>query len=145
MAAPVHVADRNQRARVAIAVVVAIVLVAYSWWVVGLTPFTDRMLYAVVGPGALFVVYALVSVPLARRGRPKLQPRKFGWGWLPWIVAIVLIGAWQMYTLFHSPRTTYPTVSYLINEVTSRRPLRTLMFLLWIWFGVELTRAARRA
>ncbi|MDQ1520422.1 MAG: hypothetical protein QOI55_1495, partial [Actinomycetota bacterium] len=35
--------------------------------------------------------------------------------------------------------------SYLINQVTAHRPLRTVMYLLWIAFGVELMRAARRA
>jgi hypothetical protein len=134
----------NERSRIGLAVIAAIVLAAYAWWVVGLTPFTNRMLVAVVGPGAVFVVYALVSVARARRGRRK-QPLTRGWGWLAWVVAILLLGAWQLFTLFHSPRETYPTVSYLINQVTAHRPLRTVMYLLWVAFGVELMRAARRA
>jgi hypothetical protein len=134
----------NQRARTALAVVAGIALVAYAWWVAGLEPFTDKIFRAVVWPGAVFAVYAIVSVVRARRGREP-QPLRFGWGWMAWVVAIVLLGSWQMYTLFHSPRTTYPTVSYLINQVTSHRPLLALMFLLWIAFGVELMRAGKRA
>jgi hypothetical protein len=130
--------------RIALGVLAGIVLVAYAWWVAGLTPFTDRIFRAVVWPGAVFVVYAIVSVVRARRGREP-APLRFGRGWIAWAAAIALLGAWQMFTLLHSPRSTYPTVSYLTNQITAHRPLRTALFLLWIAFGFELMRAAKRA
>lgn len=86
---------------------------------------------------------------LAARGEPEAQlGRGTGlrrWGNLAWALAIALALAVELWELFHLPRSSYPTLSSLANEVIGpgHRVGRALAFVCWALGGLVLASRPR--
>ena len=67
------------------------------------------------------------------------------YGILAWSLAMALAVAVEMWELLHSPRSRYPTLSSLANDVIGpgHRPGRAIAFFCWAAVGLILTSRPR--
>jgi hypothetical protein len=106
---------------------VAVGLVAYAWWAVGLAPFSAQATAAVILPGV-----AAMAVGRRQR-RPRGSPSDGDtYGIAPWVGLAAVAGAWQLAAYLQHPRADHPTVSSLANELLDSHPARAAAFLVWI-------------
>jgi hypothetical protein len=122
---PVHTGATD--AGRALPLAVAVGLVAYAWWAVGLAPFSAQATAAVVlaGVGAMAVA--------RRRRRQRRSPSDVDLsGIAPWAGLAAVAGAWQLAAYLQHPRADHPTVSSLANELLDSHPARAAAFLVWI-------------
>jgi hypothetical protein len=122
---PVHTGATD--ASRALHVAVAVGLVAYAWWAVGLAPFSAQATAAVVLAG-------VAAMAVGRRWR---RPRRSSSdvdvpGIAPWAGLAAVAGAWQLAAYLQHPRADHPTVSSLANELLDSHPARAAAFLVWI-------------
>jgi len=118
--------------------VVAAGLVA-GWWVTSLTPFSAAATFAVLG----FGVVELAGAEVVRRRTGRLRwggGDRPGRAYLIWVVAIVVLAAWELFSLFSQPRSAHPTISSLVDPVLAHHAVRWLAFAAWAWLGWELAR-----
>ena len=69
-------------------------------------------------------------------------------GTIAWLLAALVFGAVELWELFHAPRSTYPTLSSLANEVLGpgHRVVRAVAFMCWGACGLIVpSRPSRRA
>jgi hypothetical protein len=105
----------------------AVGLVAYTWWAVGLAPFSAQATAAVVLAGV-----AAMAVGQRQR-RPRRSPADGDVSRIaPWAVLAAVAGAWQLAAYLQHPRADHPTVSSLANELLDSHPARAAAFLVWI-------------
>lgn len=100
--------------------------VAYAWWATGLRPFSLLATVAVVGAGVIAMVVA--SRYLRPRGRVPVALREV----LPWIVLFGALATVQLLAYSGSPRTEYPTLSYLANAALDTHVARASAFVAWL-------------
>jgi hypothetical protein len=124
----VEVSGRTRRT----AVVVAAGL-ACGWWVTSLTPFTAGATVAVLALGVVEIAAAEI---VRRRRRSDLPGRAY----LPWVVAIAALAAWELVSLFSQPRSAHPTISSIVDPLLAHHAVRWLAFAAWAWLGWELGR-----
>ncbi|HEY6416140.1 MAG TPA: hypothetical protein VIX41_07885 [Acidimicrobiales bacterium] len=111
----------------ALRLAVALGVVAYAWWAVGLAPFSARATAAVVLAGA-----AAMAVGRWQR-RPRRSPADVDVSRIaPWAGLAAAAGAWQLAAYVQHPRADHPTVSSLANELLDSHPARAAGFLVWI-------------
>jgi hypothetical protein len=111
----------------ALLLAVAVGLVAYAWWAVGLAPFSARATAAVVLAG----VAAMAVGRLRRRPRRSSSDVDVS-GIARWAGLAAVAGAWQLAAYLQHPRADHPTVSSLANELLDSHPARAAAFLVWI-------------
>ena len=111
----------------AVHLVVAVGLVAYAWWAVGLAPFSAQATAAVVLAG-------VAAMAVGERERRRRRPPTDGdvSGIAPWAGLAAVAGAWQLAAYLQHPRADRPTVSSLANELLDSHPARAAAFLVWI-------------
>jgi hypothetical protein len=115
----------------AVHLVVAVGLIAYAWWAVGLAPFSAQATAAVVLAG-------VAAMAVGGRDRPRRRSPTDGdvsgdvSGVAPWAVLAAVAGAWQLAAYLQHPRADHPTVSSLANELLDSHPARAAAFLVWI-------------
>jgi hypothetical protein len=107
--------------------VVAVGLVAYAWWAVGLAPFSAQATAAVVLAG-------VAAMAVGGRERRRTRPTSNGdvSGIAPWAALAAVASAWQVAAYMQHPRGDHPTVSSLANELLDSHPARAAAFLVWI-------------
>jgi hypothetical protein len=106
---------------------VAVGLVAYAWWAVGLAPFSAQATAAVVVAGV-----AAMAVGRSQR-RPRRSPGDGDVSGLGrWAGLAAVAAAWQLAAYLQHPRADHPTVSSLANELLDSHPARAAAFLVWI-------------
>ena len=105
----------------------AVGLVAYAWWVVGLAPFSGQATAAVVLAG----VAAIAVGQRQRRSRRSTADEDVS-GIAPWVGLAAVAAAWQLASYLQHPRAEHPTVSSLANELLDSHPARAAGFLVWI-------------
>jgi len=106
-----------------------------------------------VGLAALAVVFVLqlagrVPAPFARRGPASADARRvvhrFGphhYGpraWAAWVVVLSLVVAWEVAGYLSSPRAAHPTLSSMLDTVTSSHAGRGAAFAVWLALGSYL-------
>lgn len=111
----------------ALRLALAVGLVAYAWWAVGLAPFSAQATAAVVLAG----VAAMAVGQRQRRSRRPTADDDVS-GIAPWAGLAAVAGAWQLAAYLQHPRADHPTVSSLANELLDSHPARAAGFLLWI-------------
>jgi hypothetical protein len=62
---------------------------------------------------------------------------------LTWSVLAALLIGWELRELTGSPRVDYPTVTSIVGNVTSFRPVYALAFLAWLVLGYRLIERSR--
>jgi hypothetical protein len=139
VAIAVEVSARTRRT----ALVVAAGLVC-GWWVTSLTPFTAGATVAVLAFG---VVEIALAEFVRRRRRRHLSGAGAGGGpdvpgraCLVWVAAIVVLAAWELFSLFSHPRSAHPTISSMLDPWLAHHLVRWLAFAAWAWLGWELAR-----
>jgi len=138
VAIAVEVSGRTRRT----ALVVAAGLLC-GWWVTALTPFSAGATVAVLAFGAAEIAAAEV---LRRRRHPHRpsgagrRPVLQGLAYLPWLLAIAGLAAWELFELFSLPRSAHPTISSMVDPLLAHHALRWLAFAAWAWLGWELAR-----
>jgi hypothetical protein len=67
-------------------------------------------------------------------------------GMISWLLAVLLVVAVELWELLHSPRSAYPTLSSLANEVLGpgHRAARAVAFLCWGACGLIVASRPRR-
>ena len=109
------------------AVLVALGVVAYAWWVTGLEPFSATATVAVLGGGIAAVAFGRLRLP----GQPPAEggaarQAAAAWGGV--------VAAWAQ-----EPRDEHPTLSSLTNAALDARPLRAAAVVAWLagaaWLG----------
>ena len=67
-------------------------------------------------------------------------------GVIAWQLAAAFLAAVELWELFHGPRSTYPTLSSLANEVLGpgHRVARAAAFVCWAGCGLIVVRPSRR-
>ena len=58
-------------------------------------------------------------------------PRPSPNGYLVWIVAVAVLAAWELSTLFGHPRSAHPTISSISDSLLAYHPVRWLLFAAW--------------
>jgi hypothetical protein len=113
----------------------AVGVVAYGWWAVGLAPFSAQATAAVVLAGA-----AAVAVGSRQRRSTRSPDDVDASGMTPWAGLAALAGAWQLAAYLQHPRADHPTASSLANELLDSHAARTAGFLVWIAVAWWLSR-----
>ncbi len=112
--------------------VVAVVAVAYAWWVAGLEHFTTSALVAVMAAGAL----AVSSSRWPRRHRSVPATRRVALG--PWPMVLGALLVWELAAFSLSPRATHPTLSSIADAALGPRPIEAAAFVAWLALGRRL-------
>lgn len=118
------------------------VAAAYSAAAVAAEP---RTLYTSVFtaiPGFAAILYAVRKGwhRTKRPGRPVHVDPAVLFGLAVWGLLIALFAAWVLATFFSHPRSTYPTLSSLMNTVFENYSLRAAGFLGWLALGWYMVR-----
>lgn len=128
--------DRRQTKAAKVAVFGAAVI-GYSV-LGGLTrPFTPTADAVTAVPLAVVAVAAAVQIrrrPLSS-GAPSAQPIRRV---VPWIVIVAAITGWELYCFGSNPRSAYPTLSSLLDQLDSTHLGRSAVFVLWLLLGTYL-------
>ena len=164
----------NSSGRAVVAGALVVALVVCGWFVAAMPPFRVESSAVTLSVAAAMLV---VSALLARRdsraldltvrepnlGLPPVQARDSVASRLPaettgntslrlrgtiaWLLAALVVVAVELWELFHSPRSAYPTLSSLANDVLGpgHRVARAVAFLCWGVCGlVVASRPGRR-
>jgi hypothetical protein len=112
-------------------VVAAAALLGIGWWITGLRPFSFAATVAVLGAGAVAIVWGL------RHGRPRrvVEHRR---GLIGWAVLAVLLAGWQLAAYLRTPRSEHPTLSSMANTVLEPHPVQAVAFVAWLVVAAEL-------
>jgi hypothetical protein len=123
----------------------AVVLLAYGWWVTELRPFSWPVLLAVESAGVAAITVGLwrrrrsgavgAAVPGAAPARPR-RPE----GLAVWVGLLALLAAWQMQAYLQQPRSEHPTISLMIDGALDTQPARVVAFAAWVVAGYGLAR-----
>lgn len=117
------------------AVLVALGVVAFAWWVTGLEPFSATATVAVLGGGTAAVVLGRLRLP----GRPPAEGGAARQAAAAWGGVVAALAAWQVAAWAQEPRDQHPTLSSLTNAALDARPLRAAAVVAWLagaaWLG----------
>ena len=122
----------------------AVVLVAYGWWLSGVTAFTTASYLAVALPVVAVLVAALVPRPAGAGGgpapvsdpEPPTAHRLTLVGTAPWLVVGVAAVALEVVGLALGGRSTVvPTLSTVVDRATSIRLGRFVVCCAWLGLG----------
>jgi hypothetical protein len=133
---PTEVSEHFAR-RGRVVVTIALLGVAGAVWVGSVRSFTAPA-YVTTGAPAL-VVFA--SAARTWRSRPARDPASDRRGTVVWIALVVTAIAWELLAYAQAPRSLHPTLSSMLDVLGSARPLRALLFGLWLALGWELSRS----
>ncbi|MGD0439466.1 MAG: hypothetical protein ABSB52_02455 [Acidimicrobiales bacterium] len=144
--------------------VIVVALVVCGWFAAGLTPLRAEANAVTFSAAAAILALSAVGGHLSGREQqmrdrePKLAgprhslgARDTSWrpgGFIAWSGAALLVVAVELWELFHSPRSAYPTLSSLANEVIGpgHRPARAAAFVCWGALGfLVAARPGRRS
>jgi hypothetical protein len=123
---------------VAIALLAAVVCAAFT------RPFTwPGNTVAAFGLAALVVVVLLQrrgeSTPRAimrhRSGAVGLEQRAWGHRWVLWIAPLAALATWEVLCYVGSPRSAHPTLSSMLDTVTTTHAGRGLAYASWLALG----------
>lgn len=110
-----------------------VAVVAYSWWVVSLPPFS--------GMATAVVLLSGVGVSLAGRARREPhEPRPPSPGAGAWAGLLAVAVAWEVMAYVQHPRADHPTLSSLTNTLLDSHPARAAAFILWLMAMLGLAR-----
>jgi len=70
-----------------------------------------------------------------RRRAPEVGRRRWGWRWAIWGVALGAIAAWELFCYLGAPRHAHPTLSSMLDVVTSTPWGRGAAFVTWSVLG----------
>ena len=136
--------------RLPLSAITVAAVVGYAWWVTSLQRFTWPMRMAVGLPAFLVLAAAYVSrgprtdaLTWWRGVRHMLSEphhRAEKRGFLVWISVIALLLGFEFFTYAMSPRADWPTMSSLLHTVEGSHPVRVVLFLLWVFLGLDLLR-----
>jgi hypothetical protein len=59
-------------------------------------------------------------------------------GRIAWGAVIGIALGWELYAYAHQPRTSYPTMSSVMNELDGSHIARALALMLWLALGWDL-------
>jgi len=82
------------------------------------------------------------SLPdVVRRRRPVPDEVVAAWGarWVVWPALLAAVVGWELFCFVSTPRAAHPTLSSVLDSVTSGAPGRGLAFAAWLvvgWFAV---------
>jgi hypothetical protein len=112
-----------------------IALLAWSWFVTGLSPFTTSTTGVVLATGGLAMVFGARWWPRPAPP-PTLTLRAVG----PWLLVAGVLVVWQLVAFVGQPRDDHPTISSLTNAALDGRFLRTVAFAGWAVASAWLAR-----
>jgi hypothetical protein len=110
------------------------VVLAFSWWVTSLRPFTTGTTVAVLGAGLAAVAVGLISGPGARRRRERAPGL---WGWAVLATGLVV---WELMAWSQHPRANHPTLSSMTNDLLDPDVVRAFAFAAWLVAGAAIAR-----
>ena len=70
----------------------------------------------------------------------KSRAKPLGNWWMTWLILVIAVLSWEVYSYAGSPRYEHPTLSVLMNAVDATVPGKALVFALWLalgWFLVS--------
>ncbi len=114
--------------------IVAIVAVAYAWWVAGLEHFTTSALVALMA--AALVTLGSARWPRRHSSSPATRRVPLG----PWPVLLGALLVWELVAFSLSPRSTHPTLSSIADAALGPRPIEAAAFVAWLALGRRLAR-----
>jgi hypothetical protein len=118
---------------------------AWSGVVSATTPFTTAADVVVALPIGLMAL--VVAVQLTRSRRPPSERRWRSGEWLPWLVALVVLAAWELCSYFLAPRSAHPTLSSLYDTAARWQAAKAAVCFAWLvvgWYLVRLPLGSRR-
>jgi hypothetical protein len=137
----------RRRQRVVVAALLA-VAAGYSWLASDLD--VSRFMPVVVGVPMLAAAIAAFRSWVhhdRKRATTSYERHRFGGlhrrSVLTWSVLAALLIGWELRELTGSPRVDYPTVTSIVGNVTSFRPVYALAFLAWLVLGYRLIERSR--
>ncbi|MFZ2056924.1 MAG: hypothetical protein WAV54_05910 [Acidimicrobiales bacterium] len=129
-----------------------VALAACGWFAAAMPPFgiessavTFSVAAAMLAAGAVFAHQYSRALDLpAREPIRDVSLRLRGMG--AWLFAALVVLAVELWELFHSPRSLYPTLSSLANEVLGpgHRVVRAAAFMCWGACGLVVSSRSRR-
>lgn len=114
-----------------------------GWWVTALPPFSAGATVAVLAFGTAEIAVAEARRRRRRPHRPSgagRQPVLPRFAYVPWVLSIAGLAAWELFELFSLPRSAHPTISSMVDPLLAHHLLRGLAFAAWAWLGWELAR-----
>jgi uncharacterized membrane protein HdeD (DUF308 family) len=146
-AAPTSPLPSRRRRRVVVAGLLA-AAAGYSWFASDLD--VSRFMPVIVGvPMLAAAIAAFRSWVHHDRKRASASDERHRFGVLhrrsvlTWSVLAALLIGWELRELTGSPRVDYPTVTSIVGNVTSFRPVYALAFLAWLVLGYRLIERSR--
>jgi hypothetical protein len=115
------------------AIVLAVAVVAYAWWVTSLPQFHTGTTVAVVGAGAVAIAWGL------RRQTGPREPARAD-GLVVWALLAGALAAWQLLAYLREPRSEHPTLSSMADGALAASPVRALAFVGWLAVAAALAR-----
>lgn len=113
---------------------VAPLLLGFAWLAGGLSTFTWPAEVTTFAAAIAVLAFAAAH----RRDRAPVRLGRTGFVvWTAWLAAVT---GWELWALFSLPRSAHPTISSLVNELTSSHPGRAGAVLLWLLAGWWLAR-----
>jgi hypothetical protein len=118
-----------------VAALAVVVVLAWSWVVTGLAPFSATATVAVLATGLAAMAIGALG------GRRRIPVRSVGLrsAW-PWLGVAAVLAAWQLAAFVQSPREDHPTISSLTNAALEGRPVRAVAFAGWAVAAAWLVR-----
>jgi multisubunit Na+/H+ antiporter MnhB subunit len=105
----------------------AVLLLAYAWWVTSLRPFSGVATAAVLGSGVIAMIVGLQ----ARHPRHR-YPRR---GVAVWTALVLALAGMQVAAYVQHPRSEHPTLSVIVNAALDPDPIRAVAFVAWLALG----------
>jgi hypothetical protein len=112
--------------------------VAYSMFATLFGPFSWPQRFTTGIPCAIALIWAVQRGWLRPRWKPSepVEPeQRHVPAILVWLVLLVVAVGVQLFNYFDWPRTVYPTLSSLANQVFWIYPVRVASFAFWLWLG----------
>ncbi len=110
-----------------------LVVGAYAWWAVALTPFSRAATVAVLLAGG---VAAAAGARGRRWARPPEDTRHVVW----WAALVAAGAALQLAAYLQHPRVDHPTISSLTNALLDSHAARAAAFVVWLAATVQIVR-----
>jgi hypothetical protein len=106
----------------------------YAWVAGGFRPFTWP---AAVSTAAAGLVVLCAAWRYPGPDRLVAVQRRVVALWAAWLV---IATGWELWALFNQPRSSYPTISSLVDRMIDTHPARSVALLAWLGLGWLLAR-----
>ena len=118
---------------------------AYGYWFTDRRPFTHGAELALLVPVVVLIAIAQVRRVRRRRNRTSVavieetpSATRFRLAVAVWSSIAVAATAWELLALRSSPRSAYPTISSLVENIEQYHFGRIALFFAWLWLGWTL-------